>query len=499
MTSACEAFDHHDENRHNIELMNGAVQVLAKMLDQSRTTDDELRMICSALEMVLRGSPSSITLSYQKANVNFLSCMLRMLDRCEERTVKHADISILNITKMIFYLSKCPDLRVTLCRHPDVPRFLSRVATVALNPDCRALRVKIVANLATAEKNRVILLENNAIIDGVLRIAHMDSFDLARQNAAEALQELAASTQNHIPMANNDQLLGVLVKMALVEKTLLARDAVISALQTLAFTKQNRLRLVTFKDGVVLEALKRTLSVDPDEKIRRRAAGTLTILACDETAEAMGSHRGLLEALAIICTKDYNSDVQTRAALALTKIGSGINCNMLCFETLLDALVVASLSKTSTGVTAVLRLKAREPENRQVMAQHKGVLDTLSDICVLETGKSADRDNSMRAIMHLVNDDHNRISMCNKVILDTLVACANFDVEDQADCRDSAIRALERLATEASNRPTMARHHGLLQSVAKAVEREAKLQDENVENEHGYLAKPLLMTLLLAM
>eukprot|EP00522_Entomoneis_paludosa_P007888 CAMPEP_0172446536 /NCGR_PEP_ID=MMETSP1065-20121228/6114_1 /TAXON_ID=265537 /ORGANISM="Amphiprora paludosa, Strain CCMP125" /LENGTH=296 /DNA_ID=CAMNT_0013197681 /DNA_START=16 /DNA_END=906 /DNA_ORIENTATION=+ len=296
-------------------------------------------------------------------------------------------------------------------------------------------------------------------------------------------------------MANDDQLLGILVKMALVEKSLLARDAVISALQTLAYSKQNRIRLVTYKDGVVLEALKRTLSVDPDEKIRRRAAGTLTNLACDETAEAMGNHRGLLEALAVVSTKDYNVDVQTRASLALTKIGSGINAKMPCFDTMLDALVVASLSKTSNSVSTVLRIKAREPENRQAMARHTGVLDTLSDISVSAVG--ADRDNAMRALMHLVNDDQNRTAMCNKVILDALVTGSNL--EDPTDSRDSAIRALERLATEATNRPTMARHEGLLQAVAKAVEREVKLEDAKVESEHGYLAKPLLMTLLLAM
>ena len=45
VTSACEAFDHHNETRHNIELQHGSVLVLANMLEQSRTTDDELRMM----------------------------------------------------------------------------------------------------------------------------------------------------------------------------------------------------------------------------------------------------------------------------------------------------------------------------------------------------------------------------------------------------------------------------------------------------------------------
>jgi len=527
VTSACEAFDHHDEVRHNIELQNGSVQVLAKMLEQSSTKDDELRMICSALEMVFRGSPKAIQEAYKRTSSTFLSSLLRMIDRCEERTVKHGDISILNISKMICYLSKCPDLRVSLCRHPDMEHFLGRVASPVLNPDCRSLRLRILANLAAEDKNRTLLYENNAIVDGILRIAHMDPFDLARQNAALTLQELASSTRNHINMAKNDQLLGILVKMALVEKSLVARDSVISALQTLAYTKQNRIRLVTYKDGVVLEALKRTLSADPDERIRRRAAGTLTNLACEESAEAIGNHKGLLEALAIVSTKDYNADVQTRAALALTKIANGMNVQMKCFDKLLDALVVASLSKSSNSVTAVLRLKAREQENRHVMAQHSGVMDTLCDVCVSSSG--GDRENAVRALMHLVNDDKNRKALCNKVVLHALVVTATLEAchheskgtlennknsnssdsgggtvnsqqtAQDLDARDSAIRALERLATEPSNRAIMARHPGVLQVVAKAVEREVKLEDAQVVSEHGYLAKPLLMTLLLAM
>ena len=496
VTSACEAFDHHNEARHNIELFHGSVQAMAKMLDETRTTDDELRMICSALEMVFRGNPKSVRDAYKKTSSSFMPRLLSVVRRCEERSIKHADISILNITKIVFYLSRCPDLRVPLCRHTDVLEFLARVATQVLNQDCRALRLKVLANLAVADKNKIVMHNYKAILDGVLRIAHMDTFDLARQHAAVTLQELASCSHNHVAMANNPQLVAVLVKMALVEKSQLSRDSVVSALQALAFTKRNRARLVTFKDGVVLEALKRTLTVDPDDKIRRRAAGTLTNLACEETAEAMGSHKGLLEALAIVSTKDFNTDVQNRTALALTKIGSSINFGMECFDALLDALVVASLSNTSNSVAAVLRLKAREVKNREPMAQHTGVLDTLADTCVSQSAGPADRDNAMRALMHLVNDDQNKKTMCTENVLQALVTGVNMDDEDS---RESAIRALERLATETDNRPIMARHSGLLQAVAQATEREVKLEDSKVESEHGYLAKPLLMSLLLAM
>jgi hypothetical protein len=58
---------------------------------------------------------------------------------------------------------------------------------------------------------------------------------------------------------------------------------------------------------------------------------------------------------------------------------------------------------------------------------------------------------------------------------------------------------LERLATEPTNRPILARHSGMLIAVAKVTEREQKEEDEGKESSHERLAKPLLMSLLLAL
>jgi hypothetical protein len=500
ITNACEIFDHYDEARHNIELYQGAAQALGKMLDHPQP-DDALRMICSALEMVFRASTRTVQQSYGKCGSSLLTNLLLLLDRCERGDVKHAHISILNITRILLYLSKCPDLRYSLCRNQDLLDCFTRAVLTndQLTNECRALRMRILANLAAGDKNKVLLYEQIGLLYNVLRIANMDTSDLARQHAAIVLQELAACTFLHVSMASNDQLLGTLVKLALKEKSMQTRESSISALQTLAFTKENRLRLVEYKDGVVLEALRVAVSTDTDDKVRRRAAGALTNLACEDTAEAMGNRKGLLGALAIVATKDSSIDVQTRASLALTKIGSSINSSMDCFETLLDSLVVASLSTTSNSVSAVLRVKAREPQNRECMAKHSCVLDTLADICVSPSAAIADRDNAMRTLKHLVNDSRNRIVMCNKTILDALVIGSNFEEPRLMEAREAAIITLERLATEPSNRPRMARHAGLLVAVSRAVEREAKWAEAHIESEHGYLAKPLLMSLLLAM
>jgi hypothetical protein len=287
-----------------------------------------------------------------------------------------------------------------------------------------------------------------------------------------------------------------------------------------------------------LDCLQKALSSDKNEKSRRRAAGALTNLSCDETAESMADHQGLLDALALVSAKDESPTVQRRACMALTKISSSVTVHMQCFPTLLDALIVASLSTEAIhSISAVFRVKARDPENRVAMAKHTGVLDILADVCINNKSVTKDlemikdRDNAMRAIMHLANESKNCKIMCNEKILDALVQGASISDADirrttqLEEIRDSAIRAIERLATEFSNRATMARHDGLLVAIAQATEREAKLEaamirgggtlptsfdSDNNNNNHNntststieqspFLAKPLLMILLVAM
>jgi uncharacterized protein (UPF0147 family) len=254
-----------------------------------------------------------------------------------------------------------------------------------------------------------------------------------------------------------------------------------------------------------LEALKKNISSDKNDKSRRRAAGALTNLANEDTAEILGNYKGLLQTLALVSSKDTNGDVQERAVMALTKVAASITLNMACYQVLLDALVVASLSSYPNSISAVLRVKARVVENRQSMARHPGVLDTLADISQSEQFPISDRENAMKAIKHLTNENENCKIMCHKTILDALVAGVTMEGKGR-DIAESAIVSLERLATDVSNREKMARHDGLLTAVAKMTEREAKLErgiklDPTKEDpvSRKLLAKSLLMSLLVAM
>ena len=497
ITNACAEFDHWDTEKHNVELQLGCSTVLCLVLSMT-DNEDEIRMICSAIEMIYRASTSVVSKTFQESP-DLVPLLLKLLERCETTHKKHADVSILNITKVLLYFSRVAEIRGNLARHHGLLDALNRVAISNLSTDCRILRMRVIANLCNAEENKVMIMSHEGLFGSILKIAALDLSEKAREYASASMMDLASSTETQVSMANHDKLLSTLVKLAVTDDKEETREYAVTAMQNLAFSKENRERLVVFSGGVVVEALKKTLSVDTNEKSRRRAAGALTNLACEETAELMSSHSELIEILSRVTTQDKNDDVQKRACLALTKIVSSCSTDSKSFKSTMNALVMAATSSNSTGIPAVFRVKARNASRRAEMAQIPGLVETLADMSTSKGYTSKDRDNATRAIMHLTNESENRKIMCNKVVLKALLEASCLEGSENTETRDSAIVAIERLATEVSNRQYMARHDGLLVAIAKATERESKSELAGEKNSQPRLAKQLLMSLLLAM
>jgi hypothetical protein len=461
--------------------------------------EDEIRMICAALEMVFRASTESVRMNYHEIGSSILPLLLKVIEKCESSKFSNAEVSILNVSKVLLYFSRVQELRKPLADHNGMLDTLVRVSSSALSEEARILRMRIIANLCNWEDNKVWMSKHPGFLDSILKVAAMDTSSSAREYSAASLMDLASSSKTQEDMANHDRLLATLVKLVVADETDEAREYAVTAIQNLAFSKSNRVRLVQFSDGVIIEALKKALSSDKNDKSRRRAAGAITNLACEETAELMEGHTGLLDVVAKAAVQDTNEDVQKRSCLALSKIISSSPICSQYFENAMIALVRASGGKNSTGIPAVFRLKARDASRRQEMARIPGILDALADIYFSEFYNMKDKDNIIRAIMHLTNDTENRKAMCNKVILKSLVSAANLDGVDQKETRDSAVISIERLATEISNRKYMARHPSLLSVIAKATERESASELNGEKSTQPRLAKQLLMSLLLAM
>eukprot|EP00986_Skeletonema_menzelii_P005888 scaffold2205_cov141-Skeletonema_menzelii.AAC.3 len=501
-------FDHNDEMQHNAELYLGAANVLCLVLSMS-DQEDEIESICSALEMVYRAEREAIIISYQDVGPALVPLLLRLLDRCELGRKVLAEVTIEHISRILLHMTRISELRVPLANHPGFLSILERVSTLPLSEENRVLRMRLLANLANSDGNKETIFERSSLLESIMKVATLDKSESAREYAAAVLMDLASHPANQIEMAKIDKVLGTFVKLAIVEDKVETREYAVSGLQNLAFEKQNRKQLVTYGSGVVIEALKKTTSIDANDKTRRRSAGALTNLACDETADLMGKHAGLLKTLAHVSISDKNEDVQQRATLALTKLSNSITVKMSSWSNLLDALITASQCKVADGiVTAMFRVKTRAEENRTSMANHPRLLETLSRI-VLDTEDQAspvaykDCENVTKAIAHLANDPLNHKVICNKHILAALVHGASLSSPAGAVTRDAAILAMERMAMDHSNRPMMARYSGMLVSIAKATEREMNEELNGVPKSSASgqprLAKPLLMSLLVAM
>ena len=508
ITQACLEFDHQDESKHNAELYLGAANVLCLVLSMS-DQEDEIRSITCALEMVYRAEREAVIISYQDVGAALVPLLLRLLERCEKGRKTLAEACIGNICKVLLHMTRISELRVALVGHSGMLAALERVSTLPLSMENRVLRMRLVANLANSEGNKVIIFERASLLESIMRIATLDKSENARGYASAVLMDLASCTANQVAMARIEKVLATFVKLAVVEDKSETREYAVSGLQNLAFEKKNRVQLVSYGSGVVIEALKKTTSSDSNDKTRRRSAGALTNLACNETAERMGNHEGLLATLAHVSVNDENKDVQERAALALTKLANSVTIKMKCWGALLDALIKASQCRVADGiVSAMFRVKTRAEENRTSMANHPLLLVTLAQLCLQCQDPEAsnvsqkDCENATKAIAHLANDPLNHKLICNKHVLAALIHGASLVGSSGVVTRDAAILAMERMAMEHSNRPMMARYPGMLVTIATATEREMNEElNGPVSSLTGQprLAKPLLMSLLVAM
>lgn len=500
---ACKEFNHANELQHNAELYLGAANVLCLVLSMS-DQEDEIESICSALEMVLRADREAVVNSYQDVGATLVPLLLRLLERYEmNRRVISTGDTISHISRTLLHLTRIPELRVVLAGHPGMLPAMERVATVPLSSKNRELRMRLLANLANSEKNKITIFDRRSLMDATLKVATLDKDETVREYAAAVLMDLSSCPANQVPMTRMDKVLATLVQLSTTEEKVETREYAVSGLQNLAFEKSNRIQLVQYGGGVVMEALQKCISIDSNEKTRRRSAGALTNLVCDETALIMSNHSKLFQTLAL-AHSDENEDVQHRASLALTKLANSITIKMPCWETLLDALIAASRCIVAEGnVSAMFRVKARVEENRTSMVNHPGLLETLAELCLRPRNSNDDKsrhkdcENAYKAIAHLANEPLNHKKICHQHILAALVHGASLEGQAGMGSRDAAILAIERIATEHSNRPTMARYPGMLVSIANATERE--MRECSIEKGQPRLAKPLLMSLLVSL
>ena len=202
---ACVEFDHAIDSQHNAELYLGAANVLCLVLSMS-DEDDEICNICSALEMVYRAEREAVIISYQDVGAALVPLLLRLLERYEKgRKVINAEGTIENISRILLHMTRISELRALLVGHPGMLAALERVATLPLSMENCVLRMRLLANLANSEGNKITIFERSSLIEATMKVATLDKADSAREYASAVLMDLSSCPENQVAMAQMDK------------------------------------------------------------------------------------------------------------------------------------------------------------------------------------------------------------------------------------------------------------------------------------------------------
>ncbi|KAL3791020.1 hypothetical protein HJC23_003009 [Cyclotella cryptica] len=279
--------------------------------------------------------------------------------------------------------------------------------------------IATLTNLAALEENRMPMLREPGLMDNVCRAVHNERSDVPKQCSALAIMNLSNGDPDHVPeMASNDLVLETLLKLMKEDNPETRRNAVVTIFN-IACSDQNTVRLARYRDGTILEALTNLVGSDDPVRLhdeaRASAAETIFNMSCSdiaETTDRMANHAGLLECLAVTLRGEHTGlEVKMYCSATLRRMAELIRYPMIAQGALLSALVKASTWTSTDCIAEAFRAQALVPENCVIMAQHHGLLNSLSRLALTRgTGPDIDkvRDAAVAAIELMSRQDEAR-------------------------------------------------------------------------------------------
>lgn len=281
--------------------------------------------------------------------------------------------------------------------------------------------IAVLTNLAAVEQNRMLMLSEPGLVDNIARVVHNERSDVARQCSSLAIMNLSNGDREHVPeLAGNDLILETIIKLMKDDDLETRRNAAI-ALFNVACADENTVKLVRYKDGIIIEALMQCLSTYEDTEddihndVRTNAAEALFNMACssiEETTDRMASHAGLLETLAVTLRSPMGcKEVKLYCAATLRRMAEIIHAPKPSQLELLSALVKAHVWTRTPCIAEAFLSQAQHERNRNVMVGHNGLLNALSKLALSIGGADSEkiRLTIVSAIEHLSRELANRM------------------------------------------------------------------------------------------
>jgi hypothetical protein len=493
ITQAAGFFDHRDRLTHDNELREGAANILYQKLafalslschsyDDKEDTlqrlrrggsdaaDHEIGLLCSCLEMVHRASPDAIAATWYDIGEDILPILVRVMERpffqltSSGKPNRDLKLAVQKVTKLLAMYSLVPEAKYPMVVCPGLlpvlvkvidTRNLNRVRPhgpamgyngvrgasagtgLVMTEAARFNTIATLTNLAAAEENRITMLTTPGLVDNIARVVQNERSDVARQCSALALMNLSNGDKNHVPEMASELLLETLVTLINDDLPETRRNAAV-ALFNVACADENTLRVARYKDGVILGALLEIITNEDSDDSRAEAAETLFNMSCsdaEETTDRMANHPALLENLAgVLHSPRASIDVKLYCSATLRRMAEIIRAPMISQGALLSALVKAATWTRTSDIAEALDAHAEYEDNRLPMAEHHGLLNTLSSLSQLATGGAETeqiREAAIRTIEKLARDEIARPLLSNNEGIMMALTQSSYKQEEQ--------------------------------------------------------------------
>lgn len=413
---AVKKFNHRDKRQHNTELEMGAAHALYQklvlalsMYERKAYTKilDEMKLICSALEMVYRCSSASRETSFRKIGIELVQLLLRVIQTTEASKYVNSHDIISDVLSVFQYFSRVQSISIPLMNIKGVLNALALVVSSNHMPNStRATAMSTLADLACAESNGARMARVPGLFDSVMEVAHLDASVETREAAARAIQNILFSMQQMNAMNDIEKVIHALTRL-LKDTNDKTRKYASGAMQNITTWGNCQTPLVEYKNGIVLDTLIAVIAnnnkYSDSSETRIRCLGALVNLTSNATASTLCTHPNLLNTLTTVAIRSSSAAVQKHAADALCWLAEDMKYSRPGRDELLSCIVNVAQEGNSNGVARAIYEFTSVPSNRDWVAKHPGLLDLLEHMAK-KSNKDSDsiaKDCSVQALSNL--------------------------------------------------------------------------------------------------